>query len=155
MTRADEVLAGGRKGSGQPSGEITRPRGIPASSAPLNRLQIIVPGRPPNLANARLHFRAKSRLVAERKQLLRNLTASARALARQKVATEPRKATAALYLAGRLFDRDNAYAALKADLDGIVAGGGLVDDSPDWCQLDLMQVTETRARQRVAWELSW
>lgn len=119
-------------------------------------LAIVVSGRPLNLGNARMHFGQRSRLVAERKQLLRNLTSGARATARQSVATVPRRATATLYLAGRLFDPDNAYAALKADLDGIVAGGGLVDDSSEWCELLLVQRhAESRARQRVVWELSW
>lgn len=119
-------------------------------------LRIEVQGRPPNLANARLHFGQRARLVAERKRLIWALAITARNEAGLTKATEPRQIMATVYLCGRIRDQDNLAAGLKADIDGLVEAGWLVDDSPDWCECLMRQVRcDRKVSERVEWRVEW
>ena len=119
-------------------------------------LTVTIPGRPPNVGNARMSWRAKAVLAKSRKALVGLLTSSARAEAHLQPAKGKRKATATVSLAGAFFDPDNVVAALKFDLDGLVAGGALEDDTADL--LVLMPVrqrrVQTRPQQKVVWEVT-
>ena len=118
-------------------------------------LTVTIPGRPPNVGNARLSWKAKHFGVAKvRKELVALLASSARAKARMAPATGWRKATATVSLAGSFFDPDNVYSALKFDIDGLVAGGALEDDTADLLELSVRQRrVQTRNQQEVVWEV--
>ena len=111
------------------------------------QLQIVVPGRPPNLGNLRLGWAARHRLVASRKALVAVLGRQAVARVGMTPATSPRQVHVVVYLAGVPRDGDNLAAGLKADLDGLVAAGVLLDDSPAWCQLYVRAVRVPHHRE--------
>lgn len=118
-------------------------------------LRIVVPGRPPNVANLRGHWSKRARLLARRKALVKVLARSALASARAGVATKPQRVEVTAYLSGVPRDADNLVAGLKADLDGLVQAGVLVDDSPAWCQLHVEAITVAhRAQERVEFEVN-
>ena len=119
-------------------------------------LTVTIPGRPPNVGNARMSWKAKHFGVAKvRKELVAMFTSSARAKAHMAPAKGPRKAHATVSLAGSFFDPDNVYSALKFDIDGLVAGGGLEDDTADLLELSVRQRRVVhRDQQRVVWEVT-
>lgn len=111
-----------------------------------------IPGRPPNVANARLHWSVKMRLMRDRKGLVTVLAQQARSKARWGPAKGRRKASAVVWIAGRLRDEDNLWASLKADCDAITAAGLAVDDGPEWLKLEVVQCkTPHRSQERVVW----
>lgn len=103
-----------------------------------------------------MSWQFKAVVAKARKALVALLASSARAEARMAPATGRRKATATVSLAGSFFDPDNIVAALKFDLDGLVAGGALENDTADL--LELMPVrqrqVQTRDQQQVVWEVT-
>ena len=116
---------------------------------------VTVPGRPLSLANARLHWAARMRLVRERRGLVRILAQSARASQRLGPAREKRRAEAVIWLSGVQFDPDGAVANLKPDLDGIVEGGLLRGDKVGDVELVVTQVkAKSRRDQCVVWTIS-
>lgn len=128
---------------------LAPPRTIRVSESPL--LTFVVPGRPPNLANGRLHWAARNRLVQRRKDLVWAHVMALTPRARPP-ATGKRRARAVIFGAGRPFDPDNATANLKADLDALVLAGLLLADSPDEVELT---VEQTRAPGRRGQEVVW
>ncbi len=117
-------------------------------------LAIVVPGRPPNWGNLRLGWADRHRLVANRKALVRISARAALSRARLAPAATACRVEATVFIAGRQFDPDNLWASLKADIDGLVAAGLLVDDSPTWCRLEVEQVSAPRRGQRVEYHVT-
>ena len=130
-------------------------------------IRVVVPGRPPNLANARLHWRKRADLVRERKE---HVWAHAMVLppAKRPTADGPRRAEATVYLSGVPMDQDNLTAALKCDLDALASPrpgatprqAGLkacliIDDDPQHLEVTVRQVRcKHRWEQRVEWAIS-
>ena len=117
-------------------------------------ISLTVPGRPPNLANARLHWAQRHRIVAERKQLVKLIAQSARVRSGEPKTIEPKRALATVYVSGRFRDPDNLVASLKADLDGLVDAGVLRNDDSTSVDLEVQQRRSLFAnQQRVLWEI--
>ena len=106
-----------------------------------------VPGRPANLANRRMHYMERARIVAQERSLARLIGASEMVRQRVPKAQEKRKLVLTLMLAGRLLDVDNAYSASKPYCDGTQDCGLLKDDGPEWCE---MVVQQRKVRYRDA-----
>ena len=103
---------------------------------------------PPNIANARLHWRAKDR---KRVEYLLLCTA----MADVPRPTEPlceARIRATLYV-WSLMDTDNLVARMKWPVDWLVDRGYLVDDHPTVLHWDMPQQMIDRKHQRVEIEL--
>jgi hypothetical protein len=125
-----------------------------ARPLPATGVVVVIAGRPLNLANLRLWWVGRHRLMRDRKNLVAILAGSALARARSGPASSPCLVQATIYIAGVRFDPDNLVAALKADLDGLVDAGLLVDDSPKWLRLEVAQVRVPRREQRIEFRIS-
>ena len=103
---------------------------------------------PPNLANARLHWRKKHR---ERKAYMAQLDALW--LARQLPAVPlptPQSVTLESHLyVWSFLDDDNALARIKYAADWLVRAGYLVDDKRPHCRFTIPEQTVDRKAQRL------
>lgn len=116
---------------------------------------VTVPGRPLSLANARLHWKARMRLVRDRRGLVRILAQSARSSQRLGPATEKRRAEATIWLSGVQFDPDGAVSALKPEVDGLCDAGLLRGDKVGDVELVVRQAkAKSRRDQCVVWVIS-
>ena len=106
-----------------------------------------VPGRPANLANRRMHYMERARIVAQERSLARLIGASEMVRQRVPKAQEKRKLVLTLMLAGRLLDTDNSYSAGKPYFDSTQDCGLIVRDDPEWCD---MVVQQRKVRYRDA-----
>ena len=118
-------------------------------------LTVTIPGRPPQLANGRMHWATKAKLVAGMKAKAWGLMVNARNEAGMSRATEPRPLRITAYVCAPLFDEDNLWHnAGKAYADAATKAGWIVDDSPAWCRLEIRQVrVKTRIEQRIQIEV--
>ena len=110
-------------------------------------LRYFVPGRPANLANRRMHYMERARVVAQERSLARLIGASEMVRQRVPKAQEKRKLVLTLMLAGRLLDADNAYSAGKPYADSTQDCGLIVRDDLEWCD---MVVQQRKVRYRDA-----
>ena len=110
-------------------------------------VRYFVPGRPANLANRRMHWGERARIVAQERSVARLIGASE--MVRQMVpkAKEKRKLVLTLMLAGRLLDVDNGYSAAKPYCDSVQDCGLIVRDDLEWCE---MVVQQRKVRYRDA-----
>jgi len=116
-------------------------------------IEVVMPGRPPNLGNFRGHWSARARLVRDRRTMMGWYATVARGTAPR--AEAPRRAEAVVHLAGRLRDPDGLVAGIKAELDGLVDGGLLAGDDPASLTLTVRQErVRHRAEERVVWRIS-
>jgi hypothetical protein len=101
---------------------------------------------PPNLANSRLHWRAKHR---KRQQYFQQaaLALMAQPLTRYPVA-DLVKLDATLYV-WQFMDADNAVARLKWTIDALVQNGYLVNDDQSHLELGTVRQRIDRKQQRV------
>lgn len=133
-----------------------------AITADLEVWILVIPGRPPNLANARLHHMARYRLCREYADLTWAKAIIARGKSPQ--ATTKRKVEAVVYLSGVPRDSDNLVAGLKSGLDSLGTvrkgksgpkAGLIVDDSPEWCDLEVRQERVAHRREEcVIWTIT-
>lgn len=121
-----------------------------AKIEPVLGVRFTVKGRPPNLANSRLHHMAAYKM----KRAYRDLTwvEAVKARGGRPKATEKRRATAVVRLAGTPMDHDNLSHALKAAWDALVLAGLLVDDSPEWLHPNVFQA---RVAHKVDEGVDW
>ena len=113
---------------------------------------VVIPGRPPNIGNARLHWKARMRLVRDHSGMAQILAQSVRRGA--PVPKDKRKVEAVIYLSGPFFDPDNAHSAIKPWLDGICRAGLLRGDRPQDIELSVTQKrAASRKEQRVVWTI--
>lgn len=118
-------------------------------------LTVSIPGRLPQLANGRLHWAPKAKLVASMKAKAWGLMVNARNEAGLSRATDPRTLRITAYVCGRLYDMDNLVANVKPMIDAAVAAGWLVDDAPEWYRLEVHQErVKTRIEQRIQIEVT-
>ncbi len=110
-------------------------------------LRYFVPGRPANLANRRMHYMERARIVAQERSVARLIGASEMTRHRVPKAKERRKLVLTLMLAGRLLDVDNSWSAIKPYADSATDCGLVVDDSGEWCE---MVVQQRKVRYRDA-----
>ena len=123
------------------------------SDSPL--LTFVVPGRPANLGNARLHWAERAQLVAAERAAARIVGGAAMARKGLTRAKLRRHVRLTVVLAGHVGDLDGTWARVKPYLDGLVDCGLLVDDSPKWCQIEVAQrKTRYRDGQGVLIEVS-
>ena len=122
-------------------------------TAPVSPIEVVIPGRPDNVLNARRAWRVAARMKAARREQVGWLARQARG--RRRPADGPRHATATLYLAGQLRDADNATASLAADVNGLRDSGVIRDDDPASLTLTVRQErVRHRAEERVVWRIS-
>jgi len=113
-------------------------------------LSVSIPGRLPQLANGRLHWAAKAKLVAGMKAKAWGLMVNARNEAGLPRATEPRTLFITAFVCGRLYDEDNLAANAKPLCDAATAAGWISDDAPAWLRLVEAQVRVAhRTEQRI------
>ncbi len=102
---------------------------------------------PPNLANARLHWRAKVR--KKDAYYMRCLVAAPK---RPRLPYRRARIMVTLYTHQKM-DADNLMARLKWPLDFLVKRGFIVDDSPDVLEWGVPRQAIDRKNQRVKIEL--
>ena len=123
------------------------------SESPL--LTFVVPGRPANLGNARMHWAERAQVVAAERAASRIIGGAAMARRGVPRAKLPRHVRLTVVLAGHVGDLDGTWARAKPYLDGLVDCRLLVDDSPKWCEIEVAQrKTRYRDRQGVLIEVS-
>ena len=115
------------------------------SDSPL--LTFVVPGRPANLGNARLHWAERAQLVAAERAAARIVGGAAMARRGVPRAKLRRHVRLTVVLAGHVGDLDGTWARAKPYLDGLVDCGLLVDDAPEWCEMEVRQ-SKTRFRDQ-------
>lgn len=126
------------------------------TTAAQSYLAVTIPGRLPQIANGRLHWAAKARLVVGAKEEAWAAMVSCRNGLSMPPASERRKLSVVVYMAGRPFDRDNLFANAKPLVDGAKVAGWIRDDSPEWCDLEVKQIRVThKLDQRVEIEVTW
>lgn len=119
--------------------------------------EVTIPGRPPNLSNQRGHWSHRHREVKARLELVVPLARVARNVAGLPVvpARLPVRLKATVHYRGPRPDPANVAANLKADLDGLVLSGWLVDDNSRWLPAppEIVVADAERGQERVEWEL--
>ncbi len=122
------------------------------AEAPAARLVVVIPGTAPNLANARMHWAVRMRVVREARALAKILGQNARQLAGWPV---PSHATVRAEMhVSRLRDPDGATASLKPWLDGLVDARVIANDDPAHCTLlPVVQVPCRKGFERTEWSV--
>lgn len=117
-------------------------------------LRVVIPGRPANLGNARMHWAEKARTVALERLAAQRIATSEAVVHAFPKASGRRRVSVVLELAGQSMDTDNCYSAAKPYVDGLVDAALLIDDAPQWCELTVSQrKTRYRNTQQVVLEV--
>jgi hypothetical protein len=111
------------------------------------RIELVLP-LPPNLANARMHWRVKLKAKKAYTAALNMLS-----LAR-KIPRAPAEPLSGVTLAGHLYlwsfmDDDNALARIKWAADWLKGAGYIVDDKRPHCRFTIPEQTVDRKSQRL------
>jgi len=101
-------------------------------------LQLKIMGRPPNLHSTGTHpsWQGQARVRRERRAMVKVLAQGARHAAHMDVATGKRRLHVRLWWHGTRRDDPNLLQDLKADVDGLVDAGWLVNDNREWLTID-------------------
>jgi len=118
-------------------------------------LSVTIQGRLPQLANGRMFWATRAKLVKGIKENVWAQMVTVRNEAGQPKAMEPRTLRITAYVCGRAFDMDNLVANSKPIVDAAVASGWLAEDSPQWMSLEVTQKRVAhRSEERIVIEVS-
>lgn len=99
-------------------------------------LVLRVMGRLPDLHQQGQHRMAKATVTRERRAMVKVLAQGERHRARMEKATTKRRLHVTVWWKGTKRDDPNMLQDIKADVDGLVDAGWLVNDNREWVEID-------------------